>query len=304
MPGMMGVSRGKPIASPSTWKRASSGSASAARTPTGRGAGAATRRSSRFPSASWHGFRPGQSCWLPRCVRRPPGQGSATPSSIWRSPFYPLNPLPAWGAVARVLGVDWGVHTLITATAVAADEVEGKSQQVGRPFFLDTGGFDGRQARTRRQIDHLQHKVRRYKRERDALPENHPKSAWYARRVQALLDEKSRCWRRYNARNRALAHLASNVILLLARVHGCSLVAIENLTTLTSPGRGKGVKGRWRQYRKNTTIRGEIWRLLTYKCALAGVRLRTVPPQHTSHTCPRCGKPATPIAPRQTAARS
>ena len=204
----------------------------------------------------------------------------------------PAQPLPAWGAVARVLGVDWGVHTLITATAVAAAEGEGKSQQVGRPFFLDTGGFDGRQARARRQIDHLQHKVRRYKRERDALPENHPKSAWYARRVQALLDEKSRCWRRYNARNRALAHLASNVILLLARVHGCSLVAIENLTTLTSPGRGKGVKGRWRQYRKNTTIRGEIWRLLTYKCALAGVRLRTVPPKDTSHTCPRCGQAA------------
>ena len=204
----------------------------------------------------------------------------------------PAQPLPAWGDVARVLGVDWGVHTLITATAVAADEVEGKSQQVGRPFFLDTGGFDGRQARTRRQIDQLQHKVRRYKQEADALPENHPKSAWSASRIQALLDEKSRCWRKYNARNRALAHLASNVILLLARVHGCSLVAIESLTTLKSTGRGQRGGGRWRQYRKNTTIRGEIWRRLTYKCVLAGVRLRTVPPQHTSHTCPRCGKPA------------
>jgi hypothetical protein len=62
----------------------------------------------------------------------------------------PMHPLPAWGDVERVLGVDWGVHTLITGTTVAAaaaDEVEGKSQQVGRPFFLDTGGFDGRQAR-------------------------------------------------------------------------------------------------------------------------------------------------------------
>jgi putative transposase len=204
-----------------------------------------------------------------------------------------MHPLPAWGDVERVLGVDWGVHTLITATAVAANELNGKSQQTGRPFFLDTGGFDGRQARTRRQIDHLQHKVRRFEQERDALPENHPKSAWYAGRIQALLDEKSRCWRKYNARNRALAHLASNVILLLARIHGCSLVAIESLSTLTSTGRGKGVRGRWRQYRKNTTIRGEIWRLLKYKCLLAGVRLCTIPPQHTSHTCPHCGQPAT-----------
>jgi putative transposase len=204
----------------------------------------------------------------------------------------PAQPRPAWGAVARVLGVDWGVHTLITATAVAAAEGDEQSQQVGRPFFLDTGGFDGRQARTRRQIDQLNKKVRRFEQERDALHEDHPKRAWYASRIQARLDEKSRCWRKYNARNRALAHLASNVILLLARVHGCSLVAIESLSTLKSTGRGKGVRGRWRQYRKNTTIRGEIWRLLKYKRLLAGVRVRAVAPQDTSHTCPRCGKAA------------
>src|SRR6266851_9030205 len=58
--------------------------------------------------------------------------------------------LPVWENIERVLGADWGVHTLLTATAVDEDH-----QQVGRPFFLNTGGFDGRQARTRRQIDEL-----------------------------------------------------------------------------------------------------------------------------------------------------
>jgi hypothetical protein len=57
-------------------------------------------------------------------------------------------------------------------------------EPAGRPFFLYTGGFDGRQARTRRQIEQL------------------------------------------------------------CRVQGRSLVAIENLSTLKSTGRGKGVKGR------------------------------------------------------------
>jgi transposase len=134
--------------------------------------------------------------------------------------------------------------------------------------------------------------VCRFEQERDALIEEHPKRVWYASRIQALLDEKSRCWRKYRARNRALAHLASNVLLLLCRVQGCSLLALESLTTLTSTGRGKGVRGRWRQSRKNTTIRGEIWRLLKYKCLLAGVRFRAVPLHDTSHTCPRCGKAA------------
>ncbi len=99
----------------------------------------------------------------------------------------PAQPLPVWDAVERVLGVDWGVHTLITATAVAADDVDGKSQQAGRPFFLDTGGFDGRQARTRRQIDQLQNKVRRCEQEADTLPEDHPKRVWSAGRIQAML---------------------------------------------------------------------------------------------------------------------
>jgi putative transposase len=69
--------------------------------------------------------------------------------------------LPAWENVERVLGADWGVHSLLTATAV--DE---HSDQVGRPFFLDSGGFDGRQARTRRQIDELKKKVAHYEQER------------------------------------------------------------------------------------------------------------------------------------------
>jgi putative transposase len=39
--------------------------------------------------------------------------------------------------------------------------VDEHHKHVGRPFFLDTGGFDGRQARTRRHIDELKKKVAR-----------------------------------------------------------------------------------------------------------------------------------------------
>ncbi|HEX6554566.1 MAG TPA: transposase [Ktedonobacteraceae bacterium] len=195
--------------------------------------------------------------------------------------------LPAWENVERVLGADWGVHTLLTATAV--DE---HNEQVGRPFFLNTGGFDGKQARTRRQIDELKKKVARFEQERDALPEDHPKRAWYKQKLALYRREMDRCWRKYEQRNRALAHLASNVLLLLARVHGCSLLSMESLKTLKSTGRGKGVRGRWRNYRNNSSIRGEIWRILRYKCHLVGLRFQTCPPRGTSHTCPHCAKPA------------
>ncbi len=196
--------------------------------------------------------------------------------------------LPAWENVERVLGADWGVHSLLTATAV--DET---SSQVGRPFWLNTGGFDGRQARTRRQIDELKKKSASYEQLRDALPEDHPKRTWYTQRLALYRREIDRCWRKYEQRNRALAHLASNVLLLLCQIYGCSLLSMESLKTLKSTGRGRGVRGRWRNYRNNSTIRGEIWRLLRYKCHLIGLRFHTESPRGTSHTCPRCGAPAT-----------
>jgi predicted Zn-ribbon and HTH transcriptional regulator len=196
-------------------------------------------------------------------------------------------PLTPWDQVERVLGVDWGVHTLLTATAL---NVHGS--QVGRPFFLDTGGFDGRQARTRRQIDRLKARIERLEAELLTLPEASMKAAWVATRQLSLRRELARCWQKYARRNRALAHLASNVLLVLAQVHGCTLLAVESLTTLKTTGRGKGVKGRWRHYRNNTQLRGEIWRMARYKCRLVGLRFRTVASRDTSHTCPRCGQAA------------
>jgi len=196
-------------------------------------------------------------------------------------------PLIAWEQVERVLGVDWGVHTLLTTTALDAD-----GNQVGRPFFLDTGGFDGRQARTRRQIDQLKRRSERLEAELLTLPEASTKAAWMATRLLHLRRELARCWQKYARRNRALAHLASNVLLVLAQVQRCLQLAVESLTTLKTMGRGKSTRSRWRHYRNNTQLRGEIWRLLRYKCRLAGLRFHTVAPRDTSHTCPRCGHSA------------
>src|SRR5207302_11250337 len=107
---------------------------------------------------------------------------------------------------------------------------------------LDTGGFDGRQARTRRQIDELKKKVARYEQERDALPEDHAKRAWYGQRLATYRREIDRCWRKYELRNRALAHLAQNVLLVLCRLHGCLLLSMASLKKLKNTRHGRGVR--------------------------------------------------------------
>ncbi len=191
----------------------------------------------------------------------------------------PKMPLADWKDVERVLGFDWGIKGLITAVVLRVNPAEpDKPVQISHPLFLDTGGIDGHQARTRRQIDEL-------KAAREKLAPDDPKRAFYEQEIM-------RCWQLYEARNQELAHLAANVLLLFASVWGCSLISGESLKTLKSTGRGKGVRGKWRNWRNNTTIRANIWHILRYKSHLLGLRFRSENPRGTSHTCPRCGKPA------------
>ena len=199
----------------------------------------------------------------------------------------PVTLPTAWSDVRFVLGFDWGIRTLVTATVV---DVEG--HQVGRPFFLDTGSFDGRQARTLRQIDRLKAKFARLEARAARFPEGDLRRERATRKLAVLRKEIAHCWRKYEARNQNLAHLAANVLLLLATSSGCDLIAGESLKSMKSTGRGNDARGKWRNWRNNSQIRGELWRVLRYKCYLAGMRLEWQQPRHTSHTCPRCGKPA------------
>jgi putative transposase len=199
----------------------------------------------------------------------------------------PVETAPGFEQMQTVLGFDWGVRVLVTASVVDLD-----GHQIGRPFFLDTGPFDGRQARLRRQIDQLKAKVARLEQQRDQFAEGSPRRKPSEEALPTLQREISRCWRKYEARNNDLAHLAANILLVLATAFDCQLIAGESLKSMKSAGRGRGTKGRWRNWRNNSQIRGELWRVLRYKGFLAGVRLEWQQPRHTSHTCPRCGQPA------------
>ena len=65
---------------------------------------------------------------------------------------------------------------------------------------------------------------------------------------------------------------------------------------MRSTGRGRDTQGRWRNWRNNSQVRGALWRVLRYKCFLAGLRLEWQRPRHTSHVCPRCGQSANTYA--------
>ena len=201
-------------------------------------------------------------------------------------------PCPApFEEIQSVLGFDWGVRVLVTASVV---DLAGN--QIGHPFFLDTGPFDGRQARLRRQIDQLKAKVAHLEKQRDRFPVGDPRRKPPESALPILRREISRCWRKYEARNNDLGHLAANILLMLATTFDCNLIAGESLTSMKSAGRGRGAKGRWRNWRNNSQVRGALWRILRYKCFLAGIRLEWQQPRHTSHACPRCGEPANTYA--------
>jgi putative transposase len=108
---------------------------------------------------------------------------------------------------------------------------------------------------------------------RDLFSAGDGKRAPSERKLAELRREIARCWRKYEARNNDLAHLAANILILLASVWQADLIAGEDLKSLKSQGRGRGAKGRWVNWRNNAQIRGALWRTLRYKCHLAGIRL-------------------------------
>src|SRR5437899_746320 len=90
--------------------------------------------------------------------------------------------------------------TLVTATVM---DLSGN--RLSPPLFLDTGGFDGRQAHTRRHIDGLKKKVAKLEARRDQFSVGDPKREPSERKLVVLRQEIAQCWRKYEARNNDLA---------------------------------------------------------------------------------------------------
>ena len=145
----------------------------------------------------------------------------------------------------RALGWDWGVRSLITVSIVEKPNDGAESRQISRPVFLDTGGLDGRQARLRREIDQLKACKERYVKlvkeaasaqvERNiALP---PHFHQWQKHSEAYEARITLCWKKYERRNRELAHLAANLLIMLALLSDCRLLLSQGLTARPPSGK-------------------------------------------------------------------
>jgi putative transposase len=134
----------------------------------------------------------------------------------------------------RVLGFDWGIRSLITVSILdLPDAPDGPYRQVSRPVFLDTGGFDGRQARLRREIARLTACKDRYQdliKTADSVWEEQetprpPHYQGWQEHVRVYESRIKQCWLKYERRNKELAHLSSNLLILLATVYNCRFLS-------------------------------------------------------------------------------
>lgn len=164
------------------------------------------------------------------------------------------------------LTVDWGTRKLIT---VCVFDKEGN--QVSVPIFLQFDPLLGKLLRIRKEIDSLKSK-------RDKL--NKKSTHWYK-----YNREIAKRWRKFRAINKALSHLAANVIVLIAQIYGCESIHVEWLKGLKSKNFSHLLN-----WIINSTVRQAIYSLVEYKAKLVGISFgKPVPPAGTSQYCPRCG---------------
>ena len=165
------------------------------------------------------------------------------------------------------LTVDWGIRKLVTICVF-----DKQGNLICPPFFLSFEPIQAKLLRIRNEIDQLKAK-------RDKCSTKSDEWKKYNREI-------AKRWRKFRAIQKQLAHLASNVIVLIAQLYHCSEIYVEWLKTLKS--KNFSAKLNWVI---NTTVREAIYEKVAYKAKLTGIKFkRPLSPYGTSQYCPRCGK--------------
>lgn len=183
----------------------------------------------------------------------------------------------------RALGLDWGVNTLLTgAAARLATERDGRARVVatGRPLALDATGISAKLIRLRTGREQMAARLARY----EALLAGAPDQLALLGKQGTLEAEHGRLRARARNLGRALGWSAARWAVDQALANRCSVIYVEDLTTMETRGLGRTMNRRL-----GTAVRSTVFEALAHTAAKAGIAVVTVPARGTSAGCPRCG---------------
>ncbi|MEA3422063.1 MAG: transposase, partial [Acidobacteriota bacterium] len=165
------------------------------------------------------------------------------------------------------LTVHWSLRKLLTICVFNED-----GEQISRPFFLKCNAIQDKLLRIRSEIDRLKSK-------RDKLPKGCTKAKWYNREI-------AKRWNKFRGIQKQLSHLASNVIIEIAKVYDCSKIYVEWLGALKSRRFSRELNRKI-----NSTVRQQIFDKVEYKANMCGISFeRPISVVYVSQFCPKCGK--------------
>ncbi|WP_432986480.1 zinc ribbon domain-containing protein [Dactylosporangium sp. CA-233914] len=198
-------------------------------------------------------------------------------------------PVPAMKGHRRALGLDWGYNTLLTgAVGRLGEDRRGRARVItdGRPLTFDATGVSAKLERLRTHREHVRARLDHYQR----LLAGRPDETLAAKRA-VLQIEAERINARYRNLNKALAWNAARWAVDHALANRCTVISIEDLTTLETRGLGRSMNRRLSGH-----VRGQVFDALRHLAVAEGIAVVTVPARGTSTGCPRCGRYTTEAA--------
>jgi len=177
------------------------------------------------------------------------------------------------------LGADWGLNTVLTATAGRLDGA-GAMHTSGRPLHFKAPGVQAKIARLRLQRQKLYAKADRYTR---ALEDLSPGAVALGVKRDLLLHEVEAVSARQRRLGDALARGGARWLLDQTLAAGASAIYVEDLSTMEGRGLGRKLNARLSE-----AGRGKLLAALRHQCAKESVAVVSVPAKGTSALCPRC----------------
>ena len=193
-------------------------------------------------------------------------------------------------------GADWGLNTVLTATAGRLDGVGAVHvsdvRVNGRPLHFKAAGVQAKIGRLRVQRQKLYAKTDQYTRLLTGLthagsPTPHAgvpaaAAALYARR-ELLLAEAAHVSARQRRLGDALARAGARWLLDQALAAGAAAIYVEDLSTMEGRGLGRKLNARLSE-----AGRGKLLGALRHQGAKESIAVVSVPAKGTSALCPRC----------------